>query len=135
MHNKDKTTFLYLYTGTTCAKIWLLRKKSNIFCVKICWLLELSNLLKGKKVIYLAYFVGLLFVGKQWWRWCACCVWMFNQLVQIAKPLLAMDCPWQNIIVAYASFLTMKGNTAQICILVPYAVFGLCLCSLCTILT
>jgi hypothetical protein len=34
---------------------------------------------------------------------------MFNQLVQIAKPLLAMDCPWQSIIVAYASFLTMKG--------------------------
>lgn len=48
--------------------------------------------------------------GKQRWKWCACNAWKFNQLVQIARPLLAMGYPWQSIIAAYASFLTMKGK-------------------------
>jgi hypothetical protein len=108
---------------------------NDLFCHMACWLLELRNLLRRKKKqLYLAYFVELLFVGNQWWRWCACYVWMFNQLVQIANPLLAMDCPWQSIIVAYASSSMMKGNTVQIYILVYSALYNPCLCRVHTFL-
>lgn len=54
-------------------------------------------------------FLFLFYTGKQQQKWCACDVWRFSLLDQLARPPPVKDYQWQNTIVIFANFLMMKG--------------------------